>query len=158
LGQQDGEARHHWKPGLGRGVLFTEKQYRRYRSVFDVRHVSGNPDHQACVLFFVLMAHFDSDAPDVLKAIQFQVPLAGPGTIAMAIIPTAKAPRTETNSRPLRARSFDPREWSRVEILVDADAGTARMAIGQPVGGKAVEAGRMELSGQQRPWLPKLGA
>jgi hypothetical protein len=122
FGQQDGEARHHWKSGLGRGVLFTEKQYRRYRSVFDVPHVLGNPDHQACVLFFGLVAHFDSDAPDVLKAIQFQVPLAGLGTIAMAIIPTAKASRTETNSTPLRARSFDPREWSRVEILVDADA------------------------------------
>src|ERR1700678_1270907 len=27
--------------GVGRGVLFTEKTYRRYRVVFDVRHVSG---------------------------------------------------------------------------------------------------------------------
>jgi hypothetical protein len=31
--------------GVSRGVLFTEKQYRHYRIVFDVRHVSGNPDH-----------------------------------------------------------------------------------------------------------------
>src|ERR1700744_2387646 len=63
--------------GVGRGVLITEKQYRRYRVVFDVRHVSGNPDHQACVLFFGLMPQFDRNAPDMLKAIQFQVPLGG---------------------------------------------------------------------------------
>jgi hypothetical protein len=34
---------------------------------------------------------------------------------------------------------FDAHEWSRVEILVDAKTGTARMAVAQPVGGKAVE-------------------
>ena len=60
--------------GVGRGVLFTEKQYRHYRVLFDVRHVSGNPDHQACVLFFGLMPRPDRNAPDMLKAIQFQVP------------------------------------------------------------------------------------
>jgi hypothetical protein len=34
---------------------------------------------------------------------------------------------------------FDPHEWSRVEILVDARAGTARMAVAQPLGRPAVE-------------------
>jgi hypothetical protein len=34
---------------------------------------------------------------------------------------------------------FDPHEWSRVEILVNAKAGTARMAVAQPVDSKAVE-------------------
>ena len=91
--------------GVGRGVLFTEKQYRHYRIVFDVRHVSGDPDHQACVLFFGLMPHFDRNAPDMLKAIQFQVPLARHlGTIAMAITPTGKGPaETEIEFRDLRA-------------------------------------------------------
>ena len=90
--------------GVGRGVLFTIKQYRRYRIVFDVRHVSGNPDHQACVLFFGLMPEFDRNAPDMLKAIQFQVPLGGTGITAMASIPTARARRTAMNSIPSRAR------------------------------------------------------
>ena len=34
---------------------------------------------------------------------------------------------------------FDPHQWSRVEILVDATKGVARMAVAQPVGSKAVE-------------------
>jgi len=34
---------------------------------------------------------------------------------------------------------FDPHQWSRVEILADAAKGTARMAVAQPVGSKAVE-------------------
>jgi len=35
--------------------------------------------------------------------------------------------------------TFDPHEWSRVEIVADASKGTARMAVAQPVGSKAVE-------------------
>jgi hypothetical protein len=34
---------------------------------------------------------------------------------------------------------FDPHAWSRVEILVDAVNGTARMAVAQPLGSKAIE-------------------
>ena len=34
---------------------------------------------------------------------------------------------------------FDVHEWSRVEILADAAHGTARMAVAQPLGSKAVE-------------------
>jgi hypothetical protein len=34
---------------------------------------------------------------------------------------------------------FDIHEWSRVEILADADTGAARMAVSQPPGSKAVE-------------------
>jgi hypothetical protein len=33
----------------------------------------------------------------------------------------------------------DLHEWSRIEILADASAGTARMAVAQPIGSKAVE-------------------
>src|SRR5262249_31421712 len=36
--------------GAGRGVLYTNKSYGRYRIIFDIRHVYGNKDHQACVL------------------------------------------------------------------------------------------------------------
>jgi hypothetical protein len=34
---------------------------------------------------------------------------------------------------------FDAHEWSRVEILADASKGTARMAVAQPLGSKAIE-------------------
>ena len=34
---------------------------------------------------------------------------------------------------------FDPKEWFQVELLVNAEKGTARMAVAQPVGCKAVE-------------------
>jgi hypothetical protein len=34
---------------------------------------------------------------------------------------------------------FDPHQWSQVELLVNADTGTARMAVAQPVGTKACE-------------------
>ena len=34
---------------------------------------------------------------------------------------------------------FDEHAWSRVEILADAARGTARMAVAQPLGNKAVE-------------------
>ena len=39
---------------------------------------------------------------------------------------------------PLKTK-FDVHEWSRVEILADATTGTARMAVAQPLGSKAVE-------------------
>jgi hypothetical protein len=39
----------------------------------------------------------------------------------------------------VKKTSYDPREWSRIEMLVDASAGTARMAVAQPVGNKAEE-------------------
>src|SRR5277367_6640928 len=38
--------------GIARGVLYTVNQYDNYRVIFDIRHASGKPDHQACVLFF----------------------------------------------------------------------------------------------------------
>jgi 3-keto-disaccharide hydrolase len=33
--------------GAGRGVIYTKDDYTKYRLVFTMRHVSGNPDHQA---------------------------------------------------------------------------------------------------------------
>jgi hypothetical protein len=127
--------------GVGRGVLFTEKQYRRYRIIFDVRHVSGNPDHQACVLFFGLMPQFDHNAPDMLKGIQFQVPLGGTWDYRDGFHTDGKGPANGNEFDAFPRPPFDPHQWSRVEILIDADAGTARLAVAQPVGAKAVELG-----------------
>jgi hypothetical protein len=136
--------------GVGRGVLFTDKQYRRYRIIFDVRHVSGNPDHQACVLLFGLMPQFDRNAPDMLKAIQFQVPLGGTWDYRDGYHTSGKGPENGNAFDAFARPPFDPHEWSRVEILIDADAGTARMAVAQPVGSKAVEVGRFHVKAAGR--------
>jgi hypothetical protein len=136
--------------GVGRGILFTEKQYRRYRVVFDVRHISGNPDHQACVLFFGLTPLFDHNAPDMLKAIQFQVPLGGTWDYRDGYHTSGKGAANGDEFDAFARPSFNPHEWSRVEIIVDADAGTARMAVAQPVGSKAVEVGRFHVKAAGR--------
>jgi hypothetical protein len=136
--------------GVGRGILFTEKQYRHYRVVFDVRHISGNPDHQACVLFFGLMPQFDHNAPDMLKAIQFQVPLGGTWDYRDGYHTSGKGAANGDEFDTFARPPFNAHEWSRVEILVDADAGTARMAVAQPVGSKAVEVGRFHVKAAGR--------
>src|SRR3954470_16054179 len=38
--------------GAGRGVIYTKREYTSYRLIFTMRHVSGQPDHQACVLIY----------------------------------------------------------------------------------------------------------
>ena len=119
--------------GEGRGVLHTENEYRNYRLIFQMRHISGQPDHQACVLIFC-MAPTNGTALDALGGIQFQPPNGGGWDYR---------PGKNNNGRGLFTRlphpKFDPHDWSQVEILVNADTGTARMAVAQPVGTKAYE-------------------
>jgi hypothetical protein len=96
--------------------------------------VSGNPDHQACVLIFCTRPREDELPLDALGGIQFQVPRGGhwdyrPG-------------RNDAGGNEFTAVSkvsFDPHAWSSVEIVADASTGTARMAVAQPPGGKAIE-------------------
>ncbi|HEY1340701.1 MAG TPA: DUF1080 domain-containing protein [Bryobacteraceae bacterium] len=121
--------------GVGRGVIYTAKDYSRFRLLFTMRHVSGNPDHQACVLIFCFRPQAGEKPLDALGGIQFQVPNAGhwdyrPGRN------NAGGPEFATVVKP----HFDPHEWSRVEILADASKGMARMAVAQPPGSKAIEA------------------
>lgn len=120
--------------GSGRGVIYTARDYGRFRLTFTMRHVSGSPDHQACVLIFCARPKHEEKPLDALGGIQFQVPNGGhwdyrPGKNngGGAEFMTVVKPQ------------FDPHQWSRVEILADASAGTARMAVAQPVGSKAVE-------------------
>jgi hypothetical protein len=63
--------------GAGRGVIYTTGQYSRYRIIFDMRHVSGKPDHQACVLVFCTAPTAGEKPMDALGGIQFQVPNGG---------------------------------------------------------------------------------
>ncbi len=122
--------------GKGRGVLYTTNQYDHYRLMFTVRHVSGKPDHKAAVLFFCTSPLEGQHAADALAGIQFQVPTGShwdyrPGhnnSGGDEFAPFARGPA-------------DFHEWSRVELLVDAKTGTARVAVAQPVGSKAIEVG-----------------
>ncbi len=120
--------------GAGRGVIYTTNDYSRYRLTFTMRHVSGQPDHQACVLIFCARPPEGEKGLDALGGIQFQVPNGGHWDYRKGHNNAANDEFTRlTNPK------FNPHEWSRVEILVDATTGTARMAVAQPVSSKAVE-------------------
>ena len=120
--------------GAGRGVIYTAADYSRFRLTFTMRHVSGNPDHQACVLIFCTRPQAGEKPLDALGGIQFQVPNGGhwdyrPGMNNSGGAKFATITKTH----------FDPHEWSRVEILGDAVTGTAHMTVAQPPGSAAVE-------------------
>jgi len=122
--------------GVARGVLYTVDQYSKYRIIFDIRHAAfaAKPDHQACVLFFGT-APADGEKPtDALGAVQIQVP---PGYTWDYRKGHNNAGKGEFKS--FKHPRFDAKQWSRVELLIDATKGTARMAVAQPVGSDAVE-------------------
>lgn len=120
--------------GSGRGVIYTAKDYNRYRLMFTMRHLSGQPDHQACVLIFCTRPEQGEKPLDALGGIQFQVPNGGhwdyrPGMNNSGGPEFTRVTKTQ----------FDAHTWSRVEILADATKGIARMAVAQPLGSRAVE-------------------
>jgi hypothetical protein len=120
--------------GSGRGVIYTANDFGRFRLTFTMRHVSGNPDHQACVLIFCTRPERGALPLDALGGIQFQVPNGGHWDYRPGMNNNGGAEFTSV-TKP----GFDPHEWSRVEIVADAATGTARMAVAQPPGGRAVE-------------------
>jgi len=127
--------------GKGRGVIATEGQYRKYRIIFDIRHVWAQPkkDHPACVLFFGTYPAENEKPLDMLGSVQFMIPQgyhwdyrggkSSPGNEFFTTLTKSKA---------------NPLQWSRVEMLVDADLGTARLAVAQPPGSPAVELSRFK--------------
>jgi hypothetical protein len=120
--------------GAGRGVIYTKAEYDNYRLVFQMRHVSGKPDHQACFLIFCTKPVEGEKALDALAGIQFQPPNGGHWDYRPGHNNSGK-----DLFRNLPHTKFDPHEWSQIEILVHASSGTARMAVAQPVGMRAVE-------------------
>lgn len=120
--------------GSGRGVIYTAKDYSRYRLMFTMRHISGDPDHQACVLIFCTRPQAGEKPLDALGGIQFQVPNGGHWDYRPGMNNNGGEEFTS-----VMKTHFDVHEWSRVEILADATTGTARMAVAQPPGAKAVE-------------------
>jgi len=116
--------------GTARGYIYTNAQFgKKYRLLFSMRqakHPSGT--HYGSVLIFNTPNH------DAMWGIQFGLPNGahwdyrqghndGGGHLFQQV------------AKP----GFSYTEWSRVELLVDADAGTIRMAVAQPIGTKAVE-------------------
>jgi hypothetical protein len=124
--------------GAGRGVIYTAKDYSRYRLMFTMRHVSGNPDHQAGILIFCTRPEAGEKPGlkplDALGGIQFQAPNGGHWDYRPGMNNNGGPAFT-----PVTKTRFDAHEWSRVEILADAGKGVARMAVAQPLGNKAVE-------------------
>ena len=120
--------------GAGRGVLYTTRDYGRFRLMFTMRHVSGDPDHPACVLFFCKRPAHDEVPLDALAGIQFQVPNGGHWDYRPGHNNDGGVEFT-TISKP----EIDPHQWSRVEIVADDITGLVRMAVAQPLGSKAVE-------------------
>lgn len=127
--------------GEPRGFLYTKGDYSNYRVIFKVRHLqapkdSGKKggDHQANVLVFCERPPSETErGKDALGGVQFQVPNAGHWDYRPGI--NAGGP----DFKQLLKGRFNVAEWSQVEILVNADKGTARMAVAHPVGTKAVE-------------------
>ena len=120
--------------GVGRGVMYTAKDYKRYRLMLTMRHVSGKPDHPACVLIFCTRPLAGEMPLDALGGIQFDVPGGGHWDYRPGMNKDGGAEYTTLSKPP-----FNVHEWSRIELLVDATMGTARMAVAQPPGSKAVE-------------------
>ena len=120
--------------GVGRSVLYTAKDYGRYRLMFTMRHVKGSPDHPACVLIFCQRPQGDEMPLDALGGIQFDVPSGGHWDYRPGMNKDGGAEYTQMAKVP-----FEVHAWSRIELLVDANAGTGRMAVAQPVGSRAVE-------------------
>jgi hypothetical protein len=134
--------------GAGRGVIYTKNDYSKYRLLFTLRHVSGEKDHRACVLFFCTRPREGEKPLEALAGIQFQPPNGGHWDYR-------KGHNNAGNdyfNRVLNPR-FDEHKWHRVELLVDAAAGTGRMAVAQPVGSKAIEVLRFKdaSAGQRGP-------
>lgn len=122
--------------GAGRGVIYTDDDFGHYRLMFTMRHVGAEKgqDHQACFLIFCTRPPAGEKGLDALGGIQFQPPNGGHWDYRPGHNNGGKD-YFERLGKP----QFDPHEWSRVEILVDAAKGTARMAVAQPVGSKAIE-------------------
>jgi len=125
--------------GAGRGTLYTTGDYGHFRLTFLMRHVTGNKDHQACVLIFCRRPVDDGKPLDALGGIQFQVPNGGHWDYR----PTENGVKHNNGGgaefTSVTKSKFNVHEWSQIEIVANAKTGTARMAVAQPPGSKAVE-------------------
>ncbi len=120
--------------GAGRSVLFTKDEFDDYRVIYSVRHISGQPDHQPCVLIFGVAPQPGEKALDALGSVQFQAP----STYTWDYRPGKNNDGKEFFTRKNKPK-INNHDWCQVELLVHHD-GRAELALAQPVGAKAVEA------------------
>jgi hypothetical protein len=120
--------------GAGRGVLYTKGDYNHFRLLLTMRHVSGKPEHPAAVLFFCTRPKDGEKPLDALAGIQFMIPEG----LHWDYRPGHGNDGGKEFTSVVKG-NINAHEWCRVEILVDATKGTARLAVAQPLGAKAVE-------------------
>jgi hypothetical protein len=120
--------------GVGRGIIYTAADYSRYRLTLTMRHLSGKPDHYACVLLFCTRPQPGEMPFDALNGIQFGLPngnhwdyRGGGSNLGDPFFTTVAKSQLVAS------------EWSQIELLADAAKGAVRMAVAQPPGSKAVE-------------------
>jgi hypothetical protein len=118
--------------GAGRGVIQTKADYGHFRLIFKMRHVSGQPDHQACVLIFCTRPRKDKRDWTHWEAFNSRCLTAATGITGRGI-----TTRAGVSSRHCRTRDSTP---------MNGPGGVAgqrpdwnRLAVAQPVGTKAVE-------------------
>jgi len=125
--------------GAGRGTLYTTADFSHFRLMFLMRHVTGNKDHQACVLIFCRRPNDGEKSLDALGGIQFQVPNGGHWDYR----PTENGVKHNNGGgkefTTVTKGTFNIHDWSQIEIVADAKTGIAKMAVAQPPGSKAVE-------------------
>src|SRR5260370_29145385 len=95
--------------------------------MFTMRHISGNPDHQACVLIFCSRPQPGEKPLDALAGIQFQVPNAGHWDYRPGMNNNGGQEFTFVTKT-----HFDVYEWSRVEVMAGAATGNPRMGVDPP--------------------------
>lgn len=96
--------------GAGCGVLYTANDYSRFRLMFTMRHVSGQPDHQACGLIFCTRPQPGEKPLDALGGIQLQVPKGGHWDYRLEKN-NSGGPEFTTITKP----QLDVHAWGRVE-------------------------------------------
>lgn len=117
--------------GVGRGMIYTADDFSHYRLTFTARQISGN--HQACFLIFCTRPQPGTKPLDALAGIQFQIPNGGHWDYRKG---HNNGGGREFHT--LHHKKFNIHKWYRVQIVVNAKSGTARMAVAQPVGSRFV--------------------
>jgi hypothetical protein len=116
--------------GLYRGFLFTANKYFYYRVIYSVRQLNTTFAHWPCVLFFGT-----DTALDALGAPQIQLPYSWTWDYRPAYNSSDLIHFTILDTFP----SLNRNAWAQCELLVNAATGTARSAVAQPPGTKAIE-------------------
>ena len=123
--------------GVGRGMIYSAKNYSRYRLTFVARQISGN--HAACFLIFCTRPKPGKKPLDALAGIQFQIPTGDHWDYRKG---HNNSGRGEFHK--LRHRKFNSHKWYRVDVRVNAAAGTARVYVAQPINSKPVEVAKFK--------------